>query len=140
MQDSCGEEKVALGGPGQGGEDRWQPGSHSLDGLQPGVDEEGLLGNLCHRWVTGPWQERSQAAKRNWATHPEKNVQTSGSVSYATHNQKLRHELERCPTFHKLFDHTHKRKGEDDYVSESARTIAETYDKTMADRHAEGTP
>ncbi|MQM01534.1 hypothetical protein Taro_034292 [Colocasia esculenta] len=28
----------------------------------------------------------------------------------------------------------------DDYVSESARTIAETYDRTMADRYAEGTP
>ncbi|MQL86170.1 hypothetical protein Taro_018709 [Colocasia esculenta] len=73
--------------------------------------------------ATGPWQERSQAAKRNRATHPEKNVHTSGSVSYATHNQKL----------------THKRKGTDDYVSESARTIAETYDRTMADRYAEGT-
>ncbi|MQL67757.1 hypothetical protein Taro_000030 [Colocasia esculenta] len=28
----------------------------------------------------------------------------------------------------------------DDYVSESARTIAETYDRTMEDRYAEGTP
>ncbi|MQM17803.1 hypothetical protein Taro_050782, partial [Colocasia esculenta] len=31
-------------------------------------------------------------------------------------------------------------KGTDDYVSESACTIAETYDRTMADRYAEGTP
>ncbi|MQM03207.1 hypothetical protein Taro_035985 [Colocasia esculenta] len=45
--------------------------------------------SLCHRWATGPWQERSQVAKRNQATHPEKNVHTSGSVSYATHSQKL---------------------------------------------------
>ncbi|MQL83598.1 hypothetical protein Taro_016103, partial [Colocasia esculenta] len=52
----------------------------------------------------------------------------------------LHHELERAPTFRKLFDRTHKRKGTDDYVSESARTIAETYDRTMADRYAEGTP
>ncbi|MQM01908.1 hypothetical protein Taro_034665, partial [Colocasia esculenta] len=50
------------------------------------------------------------------------------------------HELERAPTFRKLFDRTHKRKGSDDYVSESARTIAETYDRTMAERYAEGTP
>ncbi|MQL76958.1 hypothetical protein Taro_009363 [Colocasia esculenta] len=28
----------------------------------------------------------------------------------------------------------------DDYVSESARTIAETYDRTMMDRYAESTP
>ncbi|MQM08937.1 hypothetical protein Taro_041795 [Colocasia esculenta] len=80
--------------------------------------------SLCHCWATGPWQERSQVAKRNRATHPEKN----------------RHELERAPTFRELFDRTHKRKGTDDYVSESACTIAETYDRMMADRYAEGTP
>ncbi|MQM21052.1 hypothetical protein Taro_054082, partial [Colocasia esculenta] len=96
--------------------------------------------SLCHRWATGPWQERSQAAKHNRVTHPEKNVHTSGSVSYKTHSQKLHHELERAPTFRELFDRTHKRKGTDDYVSESARTIAETYDRTMTDRYAEGTP
>ncbi|MQL90365.1 hypothetical protein Taro_022955 [Colocasia esculenta] len=50
------------------------------------------------------------------------------------------HELERAPTFHELFDQTHKRKWTDDYVSESAGTIVETYDRTMADRYAEGTP
>ncbi|MQL86017.1 hypothetical protein Taro_018546 [Colocasia esculenta] len=96
--------------------------------------------SLCERWAAGPWQERSQAAKRNRSSIPEKNVHTSGSASYATHNQKLHHELERAPTFRELFDRTHKRKGTDDYVSESARTIAETYDKTMAERYAEGTP
>ncbi|MQL93638.1 hypothetical protein Taro_026284 [Colocasia esculenta] len=96
--------------------------------------------SLCERWATGPWQERSQAAKCNRSTHPEKNVHTSGSVSYATHNQKLHHELERAPTFRELLDRTHKRKGTDDYVSESARTIAESYDRMMADRYAEGTP
>ncbi|MQL95575.1 hypothetical protein Taro_028244 [Colocasia esculenta] len=50
------------------------------------------------------------------------------------------HELERASTFRELFDQTHKQKGTDDYVSESAHTIAETYDRMMADRHAEGTP
>ncbi|MQM11692.1 hypothetical protein Taro_044601 [Colocasia esculenta] len=100
----------------------------------------GYWESLCHRWTTGPWQERSQAAKRNRAALPKKNVHTSGSVSYATHSQKLRHELKRAPTFCKLFDRTHKQKGTDDYVSESARTIAETYDRTMADRYTEGTP
>ncbi|MQL97469.1 hypothetical protein Taro_030160, partial [Colocasia esculenta] len=85
--------------------------------------------SLCHRWATRPWQERSHAAKRNRAAHPEKNVHTSGS----------RHELKRAPTFRELFDWTHKRKGTDDYVIESAHTIAETYDRTMADRYAEGT-
>ncbi|MQL90216.1 hypothetical protein Taro_022792 [Colocasia esculenta] len=61
--------------------------------------------SLCHRWATGPWQERSQAAKHNRVAHTEKNVHTSGLVFYAAHSQKL-----------------------------------ETYDRTMADRYAEGTP
>ncbi|MQM23010.1 hypothetical protein Taro_056070 [Colocasia esculenta] len=61
--------------------------------------------SLCESWAAGPWQQRSQAAIRNRSTHPEKNVHTSGSVSYATHSQKL-----------------------------------ETYDRTMAERYAEGTP
>ncbi|MQM06527.1 hypothetical protein Taro_039349 [Colocasia esculenta] len=95
--------------------------------------------SLCEHWATGPWQEQSQAAKRNRSTHPEKNVHTSGSISYATHSKKLHHELERAPTFRELFDRTHKQKGTDDYVSESARTIA-TYDRTMEDHYVEGTP
>ncbi|MQL83454.1 hypothetical protein Taro_015931 [Colocasia esculenta] len=51
-----------------------------------------------------------------------------------------RHELERATTFRKLFDRTHQWKETDDYVSESARTIAETYDRTMPNRYVEGTP
>ncbi|MQL85284.1 hypothetical protein Taro_017804 [Colocasia esculenta] len=78
--------------------------------------------SLCHRWATGPWQKRSQAAKCNRAAHSEKN----------------RYELVRALTFHELFDRTHKPKGTDDYVSESARTIVETYDRTMANHFAEG--
>ncbi|MQL91101.1 hypothetical protein Taro_023707 [Colocasia esculenta] len=52
----------------------------------------------------------------------------------------MHHELERAPNFHQLFDQTHKQKGTDDYVSESACLIAETYDRTMADRYVECTP
>ncbi|MQM16365.1 hypothetical protein Taro_049322 [Colocasia esculenta] len=96
--------------------------------------------SICHRWATGPWKERSQAAKLNRAGHLEENVHTSGSVSYAIHIQKLCHGLKRAPTFCELFDQTHKRKGTNDYVSESARTISKTYDRTMADRYAERTP
>ncbi|MQL71643.1 hypothetical protein Taro_003965, partial [Colocasia esculenta] len=80
--------------------------------------------SFCHRWATGPWQERSQVAKHNRAAHSEENVHTTGSVSYANHSQKLRHELERAPTFCKLFDRTQKRKGTEDCVSKSARTIS----------------
>ncbi|MQM02203.1 hypothetical protein Taro_034966 [Colocasia esculenta] len=51
----------------------------------------------------------------------------------------MRHELELAPTFRELFDQTHKQKGSDDYVSESARMITETYDRTMVDLYVEGT-
>ncbi|MQL87414.1 hypothetical protein Taro_019938 [Colocasia esculenta] len=101
--------------------------------------------SLCEYWATGPWQEQSQAAKRNRSTHSEKNVHTSGSVILCDPQPKIgkhiiHHELERAPTFCELFVRTHKRKGTYDYVSESARTIAETYDRPMADCYAEGTP
>ncbi|MQL85313.1 hypothetical protein Taro_017830 [Colocasia esculenta] len=79
--------------------------------------------SLCESWATGPWQQRSHAAIRNRSTHPEKNVHTSGSVSYATHSKKLHHEFKRAPTFRELFDRTHKGKGTDDYASESARNL-----------------
>ena len=45
--------------------------------------------SLCERWAAGPWQQRSQAAKRNRSSHPEKNVHTSGSVSYANPQPKI---------------------------------------------------
>ncbi|MQL74113.1 hypothetical protein Taro_006480, partial [Colocasia esculenta] len=95
--------------------------------------------SLCHRWATRQCQERSQTAKRNRAAHPEKNVNTSGSVSYATHSQKLRHELERAPTFRKLFHQTHKQKGMDDYVKRVLAQFPRPM-RTMADRYAEGSP
>ncbi|MQM06031.1 hypothetical protein Taro_038850 [Colocasia esculenta] len=88
------------------------------------------------------WESTSQTNLRKsmWEAQ-DKAMKTTGNrdpmawLDYGPH-----HELERAPTFRELFDPTHKRKGTDDYVSESARTIAETYDKTMADRYVEGTP
>ncbi|MQM07110.1 hypothetical protein Taro_039945 [Colocasia esculenta] len=38
--------------------------------------------SLCHRWASRPWQERSQAAKRNQVAHLKQNVHTSGSGTY----------------------------------------------------------
>ncbi|MQL70111.1 hypothetical protein Taro_002417 [Colocasia esculenta] len=49
------------------------------------------------------------------------------------------HELEPAPTFRELFDRTHKQKGTDDYVSKSARMIAETCDRMMTDHYVEST-
>ncbi|MQM05393.1 hypothetical protein Taro_038204 [Colocasia esculenta] len=75
------------------------------------------------------WEARDKATKTTCSLDP------TAWMDYIP-----RHKLKRAPTFRELFDRNHKRKGTDDYVSESARTIVETYDRTMADRYAEGTP
>ncbi|MQM19790.1 hypothetical protein Taro_052801 [Colocasia esculenta] len=88
------------------------------------------------------WESTAQTNLRKsmWEAR-DKATKTTGSWEpTAWMDYDPRHELERSLTFCEVFDRTHKRKGTDDYVSESARTIVETYDKTMTDRYAEGTP
>ncbi|MQM10499.1 hypothetical protein Taro_043400, partial [Colocasia esculenta] len=88
------------------------------------------------------WESTAQTnfRKSMWEAW-DKVAKTTGSQDpTAWMDYGPRHELERAPTFRELFDRTHKQKGTDDYVSESARTIAETYDRTMADRYVEGPP
>ncbi|MQL82988.1 hypothetical protein Taro_015466, partial [Colocasia esculenta] len=88
------------------------------------------------------WESTAQTNLRKsmWEAR-DKAMKTTGNqdpmawLDYGPH-----HEFERAPTFRELFNQTHKRNGTDDYVSESARTIAETYDRTMAERYVEGTP
>ncbi|MQM20958.1 hypothetical protein Taro_053987 [Colocasia esculenta] len=75
------------------------------------------------------WEARDKSGKITGSQDP------MAWMDYGPH-----HELEHAPTFCELFDWTHKWKGTDDYVSESTRTIAETYDRTMVDHYAEGTP
>ncbi|MQL88955.1 hypothetical protein Taro_021530 [Colocasia esculenta] len=44
---------------------------------------------LCDIWGSGKWNENSSKAKQNRAAHPEANVHTSGSISFATHKARL---------------------------------------------------
>ncbi|MQM07586.1 hypothetical protein Taro_040427 [Colocasia esculenta] len=44
---------------------------------------------LCDIWGAGNWNKNSSKAKQNRAAHPEVNVHTSGSVSFATHKARL---------------------------------------------------
>jgi len=44
---------------------------------------------LCDIWGAEKWSENSSKAKQNRAAHPEANVHTSGSVSFATHKARL---------------------------------------------------
>ncbi|MQL68108.1 hypothetical protein Taro_000441 [Colocasia esculenta] len=63
--------------------------------------------------------------KLNRAANPEANMHTSGSVSFATHQSRL-----------EVFDKTHKKKGTDQYISDRAREVAESYSQQMTEKYA----
>ncbi|MQM09501.1 hypothetical protein Taro_042375, partial [Colocasia esculenta] len=88
------------------------------------------------------WESTAQTnfRKSMWEAWDKAAKITGSQDPTAWMDYGLHHELERASTFRELFDRTHKWKGTDDYVSKSACTIVETYDRTMADRYAEGTP
>ncbi|MQL88859.1 hypothetical protein Taro_021431 [Colocasia esculenta] len=92
---------------------------------------------LCDIWGAGKWNENSSKAKQNRAAHPEANVHTSGSVSFATHKERLEVQLKRPPQFQELFDKTHKKKGTNYYISEKAREVAESYSRGMDERYGD---
>ncbi|MQM07072.1 hypothetical protein Taro_039907 [Colocasia esculenta] len=46
-------------------------------------------------------------------------------------------QLKRPPHFHELFDQTHKKKETDDYISERAREVAESYSRGMEERYGD---
>ncbi|MQL74579.1 hypothetical protein Taro_006941, partial [Colocasia esculenta] len=88
------------------------------------------------------WESTAQTNLRKsmWEARDKAMKTTSNRDPMAWLDYGPHHELERAPTFRELFYQTHKQKGTNDYVSESACTIAKTYDRTMADRYVEGTP
>ncbi|MQM02316.1 hypothetical protein Taro_035079 [Colocasia esculenta] len=92
---------------------------------------------LCNIWGAEKWNENSSKAKQNRAEHPEANVHTSGSVSFATHKARLEVQFKRPPQFQELFDETHKKKGTNDYISEKAREVAESYSRGMDERYGD---
>ncbi|MQL98388.1 hypothetical protein Taro_031098 [Colocasia esculenta] len=73
--------------------------------------------------------------KVNRAANPEANMHTSGSVSFATHQSRLEKELKRPPTFQEVLDKTHKKKGTDQYISDKAREVAESYSQKMTEKY-----
>ncbi|MQL89296.1 hypothetical protein Taro_021859 [Colocasia esculenta] len=92
---------------------------------------------LCDIWGAGKWNENSSKAKQNRAAHLKVNVHTSGSVSFATHKVRLEVQLKRPPQFQELFDETYKKKGTNDYISEKAREVAESYSRGMDERYGD---
>ncbi|MQL97853.1 hypothetical protein Taro_030559, partial [Colocasia esculenta] len=74
--------------------------------------------------------------KVNQAANLEANKHTSGSVSFATHQSRLEKELKRPSTFQEVFDKTHKKKGTDQYISNRAQEVAESYSQQMTEKYA----
>ncbi|MQM01480.1 hypothetical protein Taro_034239 [Colocasia esculenta] len=91
---------------------------------------------LCNIWAAKRWQETSTTMKVNRAANPKANKHTSGSISFATHQSRLEKELKRPPTFQEVFDKTHKKKGTDQYISDRAREVAESYSQQMTEKYA----
>ncbi|MQL87232.1 hypothetical protein Taro_019770 [Colocasia esculenta] len=92
--------------------------------------------SLCNIWAAKRWHQTSTTMKVNRASNPEANMHTSGSVSFATHQSRLEKELKRPPTFQEVFDKTHKKKGMDQYISDRAREVAESYTQQMIEKYA----
>ncbi|MQM17669.1 hypothetical protein Taro_050643 [Colocasia esculenta] len=92
---------------------------------------------LCVIWGGEKWNENSVKAKLNRVAHPKATVHTSDSVSFATHKARLEARLKRPPQFQELFDQTHKKKGTDDYISEKAREVVESYIRGMDERYGD---
>ncbi|MQL78613.1 hypothetical protein Taro_011046 [Colocasia esculenta] len=92
---------------------------------------------LCNIWGAEKWNENLSKAKQNRAAHPEANVHTSSSVSFATHKARLEVQFKRPPQFRELFDETNKKKGADDYISEKAREVAESYSRGKDERYGD---
>ncbi|MQL67864.1 hypothetical protein Taro_000132 [Colocasia esculenta] len=82
--------------------------------------------SLCNIWATERWQETSTIMKVNRAANPEANKHTSGSVSFVTHQSRL-----------EVFDKTHKKMGTDQYISDRAQKVAESYSQQMTEKYAE---
>ncbi|MQL72355.1 hypothetical protein Taro_004690 [Colocasia esculenta] len=91
--------------------------------------------SLCNIWAAERWQQTSTTMKVNRAANPEANMHTSGFVSFATHQSRLEKDLKRPLTFQEVFDKTHKKKGTDQYISDRAREVAESYSQQMTEKY-----
>ncbi|MQL93066.1 hypothetical protein Taro_025707 [Colocasia esculenta] len=88
---------------------------------------------LCGIRGVEKWVGNSTQAKINRAAHPEANVYTGGSVSFATHKARMETQLKQPPQFEELFDQTHKKRGTNYYISEKARE--DSFSRGMEERY-----
>ncbi|MQL86726.1 hypothetical protein Taro_019262, partial [Colocasia esculenta] len=96
----------------------------SLEGARTDMDEERLLGKFVQHMGC-----------REMATNLHNNESESGDQSRGQHAYKWEKELKRHLTFQEVFDKTHKKKGMDQYISERAREVAESYSQQMTEKY-----
>ncbi|MQM22783.1 hypothetical protein Taro_055842, partial [Colocasia esculenta] len=84
---------------------------------------------MNHRFIECLDESRARSA---WTTtaranfkHPLYNVRR---------NAERETQLKRPPQFQELFDQTHKKKGTNDYITEKAREVVESYSRGMEER------
>ncbi|MQL96805.1 hypothetical protein Taro_029490 [Colocasia esculenta] len=79
---------------------------------------------LCDIWGAEKWNENSSKAKQS---------KTEQRILKRMYTREV--QLKRPPQFQELFDETHKKKGTNDYISEKAREVAESYSRGMDERY-----
>ncbi|MQL80601.1 hypothetical protein Taro_013043 [Colocasia esculenta] len=100
------------------------------------MDEKRLLG----KFVQYMGRRDSTTMKVNRAANPAANMHTSGSVNFATHQSRLVliyvmflceivKGAQTASDIQEVFDKTHKKKGTDQYTSDRAREVAESYNQ-----------
>ncbi|MQL78610.1 hypothetical protein Taro_011034, partial [Colocasia esculenta] len=96
----------------------------SFEGVRTDMDEERLLGKSVQHM-----------SHREMATNLHNNESESGCQSRSQHAYKWEKELKRPSTFQEAFDKTHKKKGTDQYISDRAREVAESYSQQMTETY-----
>ncbi|MQM22010.1 hypothetical protein Taro_055057 [Colocasia esculenta] len=96
----------------------------SLEGVRTDMDEERLLRRSVQHM-----------GHREMATNLHNNESESGCQSRGQHAYKWEKELKWPLTFQEVFDKTHKKKGTDQYISDRAREVAESYSQQMIEKY-----
>ncbi|MQM01371.1 hypothetical protein Taro_034126 [Colocasia esculenta] len=92
---------------------------------------------MCDQWATEHFRHRSRIATENRTKMPEATLHTSGSISFGGQKRKLEKEKDGPVSYKELFEHTHRRKNTDDFVSQKAKEVMETYVDQMVDKHGD---
>ncbi|MQL90886.1 hypothetical protein Taro_023491 [Colocasia esculenta] len=99
-------------------------------------------GTLREMWINGDKIEPAQASQfitRSIQAHFPGPIHRFNDfpmdVQELLYQMSMEKELKRPPTFQEVFDKTHKKMGTDQYISNRAREVAESYSQQMAEKY-----